>query len=132
MKYYAVIDTNVLVSAVLKWNSVPGNIIDLTFNDVITPLVNQEILNEYKTVLLCPIFPGPGPTTSCGRRQQRRHVTCEYTILSTMCFIRHDNNVMVWIDRLLVWLIKFLNQGENEARVPMDLLCEKHHRIALA
>ena len=51
MKYYAVIDTNVLVSAVLKWNSVPGNIIDLTFNDVITPLVNQEILNEYKTVL---------------------------------------------------------------------------------
>ena len=42
MKYYAVIDTNVLVSAVLKWNSVPGNIIDLTFNDVITPLVNQS------------------------------------------------------------------------------------------
>lgn len=56
MKYYAVIDTNVLVSAVLKWNSVPGNIIDLTFNDVITPLVNQEILNEYKTVLLRPKF----------------------------------------------------------------------------
>lgn len=25
MKYYAVIDTNVLVSAMLKWNSVPGN-----------------------------------------------------------------------------------------------------------
>lgn len=37
MKYYAVIDTNVLVSAVLKWNSVPGNIIDLAFNDVIIP-----------------------------------------------------------------------------------------------
>ena len=64
VKYYAVIDTNVLVSAVLKWNSVPGNIIDLAFNDVIIPLVNQEILNEYKTVLLRPIFPGPGPTTS--------------------------------------------------------------------
>lgn len=56
MKYYAVIDTNVLVSAVLKWNSVPGNIIDLAFNDVIIPLVNQEILNEYKTVLLRPKF----------------------------------------------------------------------------
>lgn len=80
MKYYAVIDTNVLVSAVLKWNSVPGNIIDLAFNDVIIPLVNQEILSEYKTVLLRPKFhltetivmdildemkarfPGPGPT----------------------------------------------------------------------
>ena len=56
MKYYAVIDTNVLVSAVLKWNSVPGNIIDLAFNDVIIPLVNHEILNEYKTVLLRPKF----------------------------------------------------------------------------
>ena len=56
MKYYAVIDTNVLVSAVLKWNSDPGNIIDLAFNDVIIPLVNQEILSEYKTVLLRPKF----------------------------------------------------------------------------
>ena len=56
MKYYAVINTNVLVSAVLKWNSVPGNIIDLAFNDVIIPLVNQEILSEYKTVLLRPKF----------------------------------------------------------------------------
>ena len=27
MKYYAVIDTNVLVSAMLKWNSVPGTIL---------------------------------------------------------------------------------------------------------
>ena len=27
MPYYAVIDTNVLVSAMLKWNSVPGNVI---------------------------------------------------------------------------------------------------------
>ena len=29
MKYYVVIDTNVLVSAMLKWNSVPGNIMEL-------------------------------------------------------------------------------------------------------
>lgn len=27
MKYYAVIDTNVLVSAMLKWESIPGNIV---------------------------------------------------------------------------------------------------------
>ena len=31
MKYYAVIDTNVLVSAMLKWNSVPGNIMEVLF-----------------------------------------------------------------------------------------------------
>ena len=32
MKYYAVIDTNVLVSAMLKWQSVPGKILELSFN----------------------------------------------------------------------------------------------------
>ena len=56
MKYYAVIDTNVLVSAALKWKSVPGSIIDLAFNDIIVLLVNKEILNEYQTVLLRPKF----------------------------------------------------------------------------
>lgn len=33
VKYYAVIDTNVLVSAALKWKSVPGSIVDLAFNE---------------------------------------------------------------------------------------------------
>lgn len=56
MKYYAVIDTNVLVSAALKWNSVPGSIIDLVFNGVIIPLLNQEIIDEYQEVLLRPKF----------------------------------------------------------------------------
>lgn len=31
MKYYAVIDTNVLVSAMLKWDSILGNILELAF-----------------------------------------------------------------------------------------------------
>ena len=56
MKYYAVIDTNVLVSAALKWKSVPGSIVDLAFNEVIVPLVNKEILEEYRSVLLRPKF----------------------------------------------------------------------------
>ena len=56
MKYYAVIDTNVLASAALKWKSVPGSIINLAFNDVIIPLVNKEILDEYRSVLLRPKF----------------------------------------------------------------------------
>ncbi len=50
-KYYAVIDTNVLVSAALKWDSIPGTIIDLAFNDIIVPLVNEEIIQEYRKVL---------------------------------------------------------------------------------
>lgn len=56
MKYYAVIDTNVLVSAALKWDSVPGSIIDLAFNDVIIPLLNQKIIDEYQEVLIRPKF----------------------------------------------------------------------------
>lgn len=56
MQYYAVIDTNVLVSAVLRWQSVPGSIIDLAFNGIIIPLVNQEILDEYRNVLSRPKF----------------------------------------------------------------------------
>ncbi len=51
MKYYAVIDTNVLISAMLKFDSVPGNILQLTFGGVIIPVYNEEIINEYENVL---------------------------------------------------------------------------------
>lgn len=56
MKYYAVIDTNVLVSAMLKWNSVPGNIMELTFGGTIVPVLNTKIFQEYYNVLLRPKF----------------------------------------------------------------------------
>ena len=56
MKYYAVIDTNVLVSAMLKWGSIPGNILELVFSGTIVPLLNEHILNEYKAVLARPKF----------------------------------------------------------------------------
>ena len=50
------IDTNVLVSAMLKWKSIPGKILELTFNGLIVPLVNDEILKEYREVLSRPKF----------------------------------------------------------------------------
>ena len=56
MKYYVVIDTNVLVSAMLKWNSVPGSVLQLTFDGPIVPVLNKEIANEYKEVLARPKF----------------------------------------------------------------------------
>ena len=52
MKRYAVIDTNVLVSAMLKWSSVPGNIIEFAFSGVIIPVLNERIVSEYREVLL--------------------------------------------------------------------------------
>ncbi|MGN1333690.1 MAG: putative toxin-antitoxin system toxin component, PIN family [Anaerovoracaceae bacterium] len=56
MRYYAVIDTNVLVSAMLKWNSVPGNVMELVFDGPIIPVYNPEILKEYREVLSRPKF----------------------------------------------------------------------------
>ena len=56
MRFYAVIDTNVLVSAMLKWESAPGSIIELALEGPIIPVLNEEILSEYKTVLLRPKF----------------------------------------------------------------------------
>ena len=47
MRYYAVIDTNVLVSAFLKTNSVPGIIVELAFTGTIVPVLNDEIENEF-------------------------------------------------------------------------------------
>ena len=51
MKYYAVIDTNVIVSSLLKRGSLPDTIIKLVSADTIVPLLNDEILNEYLDVL---------------------------------------------------------------------------------
>lgn len=56
MKYYAVIDTNVLVSAMLKWNSIPGNVMELVFSGMIIPLLNEHIMKEYREVLSRPKF----------------------------------------------------------------------------
>ncbi len=56
MKYYAVIDTNVLVSAMLKWESVPGSIMELALEGPIVPVLNEAILSEYREVLMRPKF----------------------------------------------------------------------------
>lgn len=56
MKYYTVIDTNVIVSAMLKWNSIPGNLVELALDGPIVPVLNENILKEYKEVLLRPKF----------------------------------------------------------------------------
>lgn len=50
MRYYAVIDTNVIVSAMLKKSSLPDRVIQEIFKGTITPLLNREILDEYWNV----------------------------------------------------------------------------------
>lgn len=51
MKYFVVIDTNVLVSAALKPESNPGLIFKFVDENIIVPLINEEIINEYRQVL---------------------------------------------------------------------------------
>ena len=59
MKHYAVIDTNVLVSAMLKKASIPNYVIQETLEGDIIPLLNKEILEEYWEVLTRPKFKFP-------------------------------------------------------------------------
>ena len=54
MRYYAVIDTNVLVSAAMKPESVPGQVLELVLDGVIVPVLNKTIIEEYHDVLLRP------------------------------------------------------------------------------
>ena len=51
MKYYAVIDTNVIVSSMLKRNSIPGQIVQSVTEGIIVPILNNEIIEEYEEVL---------------------------------------------------------------------------------
>lgn len=45
------IDTNVLVSAMLKGNSVPGLVLKHVFSGNLIPVFNDKILEEYREVL---------------------------------------------------------------------------------
>ena len=51
MIYYAVLDTNVLVSALLKKNSIPAMILKHAANGAIIPLYSEKIFEEYEDVL---------------------------------------------------------------------------------
>ena len=56
MLLYAVIDTNVLVSAFLKENSIPRSVVNTMYAGTIIPIYNEEIIAEYSTVLHRPKF----------------------------------------------------------------------------
>ena len=59
MRYYAVFDTNVLVSSLLtqKRNSATALVIDAVTDGVITPFYSPEMMEEYEEVLQRDKFP---------------------------------------------------------------------------
>ena len=59
MTRYGVIDTNVLVSAMLKWDSVPGLVLKHVFGGNLIPVFNGEIMDEYREVLIRKKFHFP-------------------------------------------------------------------------
>ncbi len=56
MKYYVVLDTNVIVSALFNLTSVPGMILQEALVGRIIPLLHKDILDEYRDVLHRPKF----------------------------------------------------------------------------
>lgn len=80
MKYYAVIDTNVLVSALLspKEGVATKRIWEYVFNGTIIPLLNTEILAEYTTVLHRKHFQfSPEPVETTLEFIKARGMMCE-------------------------------------------------------
>lgn len=57
MTKYVVIDTNIIVSALLKVNSIPDKIMQMIYGKLITPILNDSILAEYIDVLNRGKFP---------------------------------------------------------------------------
>lgn len=49
--YYAVIDTNVLVSALINSKGAPAKIIRYIFENKLIPIFNEDIIEEYEDVL---------------------------------------------------------------------------------
>lgn len=51
MKYYAVIDTNVIVSAVLKRHSVSGSVVELAIEGILIPILKKKLLKNIEPYL---------------------------------------------------------------------------------
>lgn len=54
-----VLDTNVVVSGVLKPQSIPGSILNAALDDRVAVLIDDRILFEYRDVLMRPKFGFP-------------------------------------------------------------------------
>jgi putative PIN family toxin of toxin-antitoxin system len=55
-RLFVVIDTSVLVSAMIKYDSNLGQVIEFAFKGEFIPVPNEQIFSEYKEVLARPKF----------------------------------------------------------------------------
>jgi putative PIN family toxin of toxin-antitoxin system len=104
IKIYAVIDTNVLVSALLSRfkNTSTVQLLQLLILGDITPIYNDEILNEYQDVLTRPKFGFPNTIIDetlevikrYGINSSRKDPTNSCQILKTSCSTRWHYQLM--------------------------------------
>ena len=76
MKIYAVIDTNVIISALLSrhQDSATVKVLDYLYDRTIVPIYNDEILEEYANVLRRPKFNFPERTVNATLEAIRKGV----------------------------------------------------------
>ena len=76
MKIYAVIDTNVIISALLSCHqdSATVKVLDYLYDRTIVPIYNDEILEEYANVLRRPKFNFPERTVNATLEAIRKGV----------------------------------------------------------
>ncbi len=94
-KVYAVIDTNVIVSALWSKNveSSTVKVFKALFSHKIIPLYNREILDEYREVLSRPKFPFEDSTITDTICFISKHGIDSYRIASEEHFSDHDDIV---------------------------------------
>ena len=47
---------------------------------------------------------------------------CKDTILAAVSFIRHNDNIVIRIDRFCTWFVKLLNKRKNKAWIAFQFL----------
>lgn len=120
MRYYAVIDTNVLISALLSKNedSATVRVMDAVFDGRITPLYHPDILAEYDEVLHREKF--------CFREELIQVVLEAVRQFGTEVFPQPTGTVLTDMDDLIFFEVAMEKREDNAYLVTGN---QKHYPI---
>ena len=102
-----VIDTNVLVSALLSRHGPNTRVLDLVLADKIRPCISEAVLNEYRAVLGRPKFRGLGSSHIDAVIELLEKVSAKVTPVATLQVSRDeaDNRIYECADAALAHYI---------------------------
>ena len=88
-------------------------------------IVNRDIAAEgARSDIVAGQERSAGKTNTGRCREQLHHVVGKDTILTAVRLVGHNDNIVVRVNRLLVWPVEFLYQREYEARIAFQLCNE--------